>query len=69
MHHAYVDKIWADWQELHPRNARDYSGTDHRSRTVSPWNGLDMDRVEDLIGLRPYLIFREAQSQRNDGHW
>ncbi|ORX91458.1 Di-copper centre-containing protein [Basidiobolus meristosporus CBS 931.73] len=27
MHHAFVDKIWADWQEANPSLANDYSGT------------------------------------------
>ncbi|ORX89317.1 Di-copper centre-containing protein [Basidiobolus meristosporus CBS 931.73] len=26
MHHAFIDKIWADWQEENPRIAMDYSG-------------------------------------------
>ncbi|KAK9701191.1 hypothetical protein K7432_011831 [Basidiobolus ranarum] len=26
LHHAFIDKIWADWQILHPSQAYDYSG-------------------------------------------
>lgn len=27
LHHAFVDKQWNDWQQLNPRNARVYGGT------------------------------------------
>ncbi|KAK9722824.1 hypothetical protein K7432_002363 [Basidiobolus ranarum] len=27
LHHAYIDKIWADWQKSHPQKSNDYSGT------------------------------------------
>ncbi|KAK9767811.1 hypothetical protein K7432_002093 [Basidiobolus ranarum] len=26
LHHAFIDKIWADWQLAHPRQAYDYGG-------------------------------------------
>ncbi|KAK9700967.1 hypothetical protein K7432_011956 [Basidiobolus ranarum] len=29
MHHAFVDKIWADWQDANPSLAGDYSGVNH----------------------------------------
>ncbi|RKP04727.1 hypothetical protein THASP1DRAFT_10222, partial [Thamnocephalis sphaerospora] len=26
LHHAFIDKVWADWQELSPRNSEAYDG-------------------------------------------
>ncbi|KAL3895473.1 MAG: hypothetical protein SGCHY_004683 [Lobulomycetales sp.] len=52
LHHAFVDKIWAEWQLRHPDSAEDYSGVNHRGRSSNLNNGLNMDRVKDVIGNR-----------------
>ncbi|ORX91456.1 Di-copper centre-containing protein [Basidiobolus meristosporus CBS 931.73] len=52
MHHAFVDKIWADWQDANPTVANDYSGVNHMnggavalSDTLEPFGY----RVEEIL--------------------
>lgn len=55
MHHAFVDKVWAEWQIRHPSRARHYRGRDHRRRRVNLNNRLNMDRVKNVIGF-PFTL-------------
>ncbi|KAK9760639.1 hypothetical protein K7432_015142 [Basidiobolus ranarum] len=40
LHHAFIDKIWADWQTSHPRLANDYSGVNLVSRRNATVNDV-----------------------------
>ncbi|MFI5620484.1 tyrosinase family protein [Streptomyces sp. NPDC051567] len=43
LHHAFIDKLWADWQRLHPGSAHylpggNTTGTVDLNETMPPWN-------------------------------
>ncbi|ORX96097.1 Di-copper centre-containing protein [Basidiobolus meristosporus CBS 931.73] len=65
LHHAFVDKIWADWQRSHRSMANDYGGVnlvDGRNATVNdnlpPFN----TRVRQILNT-DNLCYRYSQSQ------
>ncbi|RKP13544.1 hypothetical protein BJ684DRAFT_19977 [Piptocephalis cylindrospora] len=40
LHHTFVDKIWADWQRLHPNVANTYGGENKNGKAASPSDPL-----------------------------
>jgi len=58
-HHAYIDKIWSDWQAIDARRLRDYSGhtaqgtNGQLTDVLAPWN----TRVQDVMDTT-HLCYR-----------
>ena len=72
LHHTMIDKLWADWQDAHPRRRNDYGGRTRRGRTVrdsdilSPFN-LRVDQSFNYRNLCYYYepARRAYQSRSN----
>ncbi len=58
LHHAYVDKLWAQWQRRHPASGYlPLSGTRDvidLHKTMKPWNDV---RPADLLDHTAYYTF------------
>ncbi|KAI9592965.1 hypothetical protein BDF19DRAFT_449985 [Syncephalis fuscata] len=54
VHHAFVDKIWADWQAINSRNMRAYGADNERTIGVTSKDQLFNSplRVEDVFDTR-----------------
>ncbi|MCW7941221.1 tyrosinase [Streptomyces hygroscopicus] len=58
MHHAYIDRLWAQWQRLHPRSGylplRGTPNVVDLDEPMKPWNDV---RPADLLDHRTYYTF------------
>ncbi|KAJ9086305.1 hypothetical protein DSO57_1005583 [Entomophthora muscae] len=62
-HHAFVDKLWFDWQNRHPDNYYDYSLDENLN--VAPWNMKISDATNPIYNLcyfYPQEHFRYANT-------
>jgi hypothetical protein len=44
MHHAFIDKLWSEWQVSHPGQSPNVTGTD---RILDPW----FESVDDVVSI------------------
>ncbi|GAA3782731.1 hypothetical protein GCM10022206_22390 [Streptomyces chiangmaiensis] len=58
LHHAYIDKLWAEWQHLRPGSGRLPPNGTHDvvdlRETMKPWNDV---RPVDLLDHTAYYTF------------
>ncbi|WP_328297357.1 tyrosinase family protein [Streptomyces sp. NBC_00435] len=57
-HHAYIDKLWADWQARHPKStylpAAGTANVVDLNDTMRPWNDV---RPADMVDHRQFYTF------------
>lgn len=65
LHHAYIDKIWADWQQLRANRLTEYGGRTAAGAVgtmndrMGPWN----TRVQDMMDTRSLCYYYQGFSR------
>ncbi|MFE7130731.1 tyrosinase family protein [Streptomyces sp. NPDC057638] len=61
LHHAFVDKLWADWQQLHPASPYLPNGTTpdavDLNEAMAPWDGPGGVTPAQMLDHTPYYTY------------
>ncbi|KAI0228123.1 hypothetical protein L0F63_006302, partial [Massospora cicadina] len=64
LHHAYIDRIYFEWQQRYPRLAKTHSG--NPTQPLTPFNATSIDVYSTTSGGRYCYIYPRILSSSSD---